>query len=88
MAQAEQDRRIDYIEFTRGQRGRGTEGRRDGGRERQCPLVVIYALDLAGVERSVIEAGGEVVDHIEFPGGKRFHFLDLVGNRLAVWSDH
>jgi uncharacterized protein len=52
------------------------------------PLVVLYAVDLEGVQTDVKSAGGEVTQPIyEFPGGKRFHFRDPNGNELAVWSD-
>jgi predicted enzyme related to lactoylglutathione lyase len=77
----------DYTSFEDGRITGGftlAEGSASGGGN---PLVVIYAKDLAEVERAVVAAGGEVLDHIEFPGGKRFHFLDPVGNKLAVWSD-
>ena len=52
------------------------------------PLIVIYALDLSGVEKAIKESGGKIVKEIfEFPGGKRFHFRDPSGHELAVWSD-
>jgi uncharacterized protein len=52
------------------------------------PLVVIYATDLEEMERRVKQAGGKIVRPIfSFPGGRRFHFADLGGNELAVWSD-
>jgi D-aminopeptidase len=52
------------------------------------PLVIIYAVDLEGAEAAVKAAGGEIVQEIfSFPGGRRFHFRDPVGNELAVWSD-
>ena len=52
------------------------------------PLVVIYAIDLEGMQASIVEQGGRVVKEIfEFPGGRRFHFADPNGNVLAVWSD-
>ncbi|NNF07767.1 MAG: VOC family protein, partial [Candidatus Eisenbacteria bacterium] len=36
----------------------------------------------------VVAAGGQICREIfEFPGGRRFHFLDPSGNELAVWSD-
>lgn len=51
-------------------------------------LVVIYSLDLAGMEAKVREAGGAIVKPIfPFPGGRRFQFTDPSGNELAVWSD-
>ncbi len=52
-------------------------------------LVILLAEDmeaLEATEKSVLEAGGTVTEHHEFPGGKRFHFLDPVGNELAVWT--
>jgi uncharacterized protein len=53
------------------------------------PLVVIYATDLESVQAKVREAGGDIEGEIlEFPGGRRFHFLDPNGNRLSVWTDH
>ena len=51
-------------------------------------LPVIYAENLVAKLDAVRDAGGEIVKEIyEFPGGKRFHFLDPAGNELAVWSD-
>ncbi len=51
-------------------------------------LVVIYASDLAETERRIVAAGGKVtVPVFEFPGGRRFHFTDVAGNGLAVWSE-
>jgi uncharacterized protein len=52
------------------------------------PLVVLYSADLAATEAAIIAAGGTiVVPTFEFPGGRRFHFADGVGNVLAVWSE-
>jgi len=52
------------------------------------PLIIIYALDLSGVEKAIEENGGKIVQETyEFPGGKRFHFRDPSGHELAVWSD-
>jgi uncharacterized protein len=52
------------------------------------PLIVIFAVDLEAVERSVRAAGGRIVrPTFSFPGGRRFHFADPSGNELAVWSD-
>lgn len=56
--------------------------------QRGGPLVVVYARDLAEVERAVKEQGGEIVEAAyEFPGGRRFLFADPNGNVLAVWSE-
>lgn len=52
-------------------------------------LIVLYADDLEAVEARVKQAGGKIVKPIfPFPGGRRFHFTDTVGNELAVWSDN
>ena len=51
------------------------------------PLVVIFAADLEGARKRVLEAGGVLVrDIFSFPGGRRFHFRDPSGNELAVWG--
>lgn len=52
------------------------------------PLIVLYASDLEAVKTEVEKHGGKIrKDIFEFPGGRRFHFLDPNGNELAVWSD-
>jgi predicted enzyme related to lactoylglutathione lyase len=52
------------------------------------PLVVIYTVDLEGMAAEIKANGGTIVVEIfSFPGGRRFHFKDPVGNELAVWSD-
>ena len=51
-------------------------------------LVVLYADDLPQKLKEVEKAGGQVIKPIyQFPGGKRFHFLDPNGIELAVWSE-
>ncbi len=51
-------------------------------------LVVLYARDLEAIEASVVAAGGRVVrPTFDFPGGRRFHFVDPCGQELATWSD-
>lgn len=51
-------------------------------------LVILYADDLEALERKVKDSGGTIAKPIfSFPGGRRFHFRDTVGNELAVWSD-
>lgn len=74
----------DYVSFS----GSGLEGGVRGG-ETPVPgstLVILYADDLEAAERRVVEAGGEIVERHEFPGGRRFHFRDPAGNVLAVWT--
>ncbi|WP_208542930.1 VOC family protein [Nocardioides euryhalodurans] len=52
------------------------------------PLVLLWSADLDATVRAVEAAGGEVVaGPYEFPGGRRFHFLDPSGNELGVWAD-
>lgn len=51
------------------------------------PLVIVYTDDLAAAHRRVEAAGGHISKPpFSFPGGRRFHFLDLDGYELAVWS--
>ena len=53
-----------------------------------APLVVLYSADLKVTEAAIVAAGGGiVVPTFEFPGGRRFHFSDSLGNLLAVWSE-
>ena len=51
-------------------------------------LIVLYHDNLNDVQSKILKAGGKiVVPTFEFPGGKRFHFLDPSGNELAVWVE-
>ena len=69
------------------------DGRLAGGFSKEIQpghgaLIVIYAADLAGMEKKVRDAGGTIVKEIfSFPGGRRFHFTAPNGTELAVWSD-
>ena len=65
----------------------------DGGFEqRNTPthngvLVVLYHEHLEQALEAVTQAGGTISkDIFEFPGGRRFHFVDPASNELAVWS--
>jgi predicted enzyme related to lactoylglutathione lyase len=52
------------------------------------PLVVLYAANLEDIEAQIREYGGRIArETFEFPGGRRFHFVDPSGNELAVWTD-
>ena len=52
------------------------------------PLVVLYSHNLDDSLTRVREAGGKISkDPFEFPGGRRFEFLDPAGNELGVWSE-
>ena len=51
-------------------------------------LVVFYSDDLAATQDKVTQAGGQISQAVyNFPGGRRFHFLDPNGNEFAVWSE-
>ncbi|VAV94731.1 Glyoxalase family protein [hydrothermal vent metagenome] len=73
-----------YVSFS----GAGVEGGIRGGETpvNGSTLVILYADDLEASEKRVVEAGGEVTERHEFPGGKRFHFRDPSGNVLGVWT--
>lgn len=49
-------------------------------------LVILYSDDLGSSEKAVEGAGGTILEHHEFPGGKRFHFADPSGVELAIWT--
>lgn len=72
------------------QRSGGGEvgGLRPGSKvERGGTLVVLYSEDLEASVEAVQAAGGRVVvEPFDFPGGRRFQFLDPSGNELAVAS--
>ena len=74
-----------YLEFRCGDRVGGFNAERKvvarGG-----ALVVLYAADLDAMETKVRAAGAEIMEHIEFPGGRRFHFRDPNGNEIAIWT--
>lgn len=49
-------------------------------------LVVLFHNDLPLIQQKIIENGGEInIETFNFPGGKRFHFIDPSGNELSVW---
>lgn len=77
----------DYTTFLDGRLSGGLAKSVDAGG--RGPLIVLYSVDLESVQAKVVAAGGTVARRVfEFPGGRRFHFLDPSGNELAVWSDH
>lgn len=75
----------DYCEFSDGQMKGGFESgtpEASGG-----ALVVLYGDDLEDIQQAIQSAGGTIVKPVfEFPGGRRFHFSDLDGYELAVWT--
>lgn len=73
-----------YVSFE----GAGLDGGIRGGEKpiAGSTLVILYADDLEASEKRVVDAGGEITERHDFPGGRRFHFRDPVGNVLAVWT--
>jgi hypothetical protein len=49
-------------------------------------LAILYSDDLEASEKAVAGAGGRIIERHEFPGGRRFHFIDPSGAELAVWT--
>ncbi|KRG59574.1 glyoxalase [Stenotrophomonas koreensis] len=50
-------------------------------------LVVLYSDALEATQANVEAAGGVIEQAIfDFPGGRRFHFIEPGGSELAVWS--
>jgi len=48
--------------------------------------MVFLSGDLEATQSKVEKAGGKInVPVFEFPGGKRFHFIEPSGNEFAVW---
>lgn len=77
----------DYLSFN--------DGRLDGGlRGSDIPapahgvLLVFYSDDLERDLERVQQLGASISEDIfSFPGGRRFHFVDPVGNEFAIWSE-
>ena len=82
-----QDWGPDYASFN--------DGRLDGGLSRSddpAPatgvLIVFFSTDLERDRDRVLQLGGSISQDIfEFPGGRRFHFLDTTGNEYAIWAE-
>ena len=78
----------DYIDSSHESAGINIGFRPSDPKPNFAPLVVLYSADLKATESAICAAGGTiVVPTFEFPGGRRFHFTDGLGNTLAVWSE-
>lgn len=80
-----QDYGADYVAFSNS----GLEGGFASAKvstPRGGTIVILYAEDLDAAEAAVTAAGGKVIAHHDFPGGRRFQFTDPSGNELAVWT--
>lgn len=52
------------------------------------PILIFYSETLEESQKQVDQAGGAIVKEIfDFPGGRRFHFLEPGGNEFAVWAE-
>lgn len=62
-----------------------------GGVERaaqRAPLVVLKSDDLEAALQRIRDAGATITKEIfDFPGGRRFQFLEPGGTEMAVWSE-
>ena len=60
-----------------------------GGLERaplSPPLIVLKSDDLESAQQIIEASGGRITQAIfEFPGGKRFEFVEPGGTAMAVW---
>ena len=82
-----QDWGPDYISFS--------DGRLNGGfrRAAEAPspngvLLVFFSENLERDRDRVKELGASISQDIfEFPGGRRFHFVDPLGNEYAIWGE-
>lgn len=71
------------------------DGRLDGGfrySTEAAPatgvLVVFFSSDIERDRDRVVELGATISQDIfEFPGGRRFHFVDPTGNEYAIWAE-
>ena len=76
----------DYLEFNDGNILGGFN--RNLQKSNNGPLVIIYSDNLEATEELREKFGGKISEPIaSFPGGRRFQFLDVEDNELAVWSD-
>lgn len=72
-----------YAATTSGDTDIGLQG--DRSEATGAPLPVIAVADLEAALTAVEAAGGTISRPIfAFPGGKRFHFIDVAGNELAA----
>ena len=76
-----------YCEFNSGAL-KGGFAQSDNVKSSGGVLIILYSHDLEGSLQRVKDAGATIVQEIfSFPGGRRFHFQDLDGYELAIWSE-
>lgn len=78
---------VDYGDDYRDVRGAGLGAGLERG-ERVPPLPVLKTDDLEAMLATVRGAGAEITREIyDFPGGRRFEFLEPGGTKMAVWAE-
>lgn len=79
---------VDYGDDYRDIQGAGIGGGIERGALRP-PLPVLKTSDLEGMLETVKRAGAVITAEIfDFPGGRRFQFIEPGGTEMAIWSDH
>jgi len=82
-----QDWGPDYISFSDGRLSGGFR-RADEAPPPNSVLLVFFSENLERDRTRVMELGATISQDIfEFPGGRRFHFLDPLGNEYAIWGE-
>lgn len=78
----------DYTTFSQsGLEGGFYRAELSGLQSQGSALVVLYSDNLEQTQVAVEQAGGTIAKAIfDFPGGRRFHFIEPSGNELAVWT--
>ena len=75
----------DYTSFEDGRLSGGFTTDSSGGKG---VLIVLYSDNLEMTLGAVKSFGANITREIySFPGGRRFHFMDVNGNELAVWGE-
>ncbi len=80
-----QDWGPEYVSFSKS----GLEGGfrlEEDAAPRGGTIVILVTDEYEAAKDAVRNAGSELFNEQEFPGGKRFHFLDPSGNELAIWT--
>lgn len=76
----------EYCEFDSGEI-KGGFAQSDDVQSSGGALIVLFSAQLEQSLVCVKEAGATIVQEIfSFPGGRRFHFKDLDGYEIAIWS--
>jgi predicted enzyme related to lactoylglutathione lyase len=76
----------DYFSFNDGRLDCGLR-KADEAAPASGVLLIFYGEDLERAISRITELGGTISQDIfDFPGGRRFHFVDPVGNEYAMWT--